>query len=240
MNKIAIVIPTYNELENIESLLLSISKFLPNSDVFIIDDTKKNEIQKLIIKKRIKVNYFHRKKSIGRGSAVLFGLKKALKKKKYKIFIEMDADHSHNPNELKKNIDYFKKKKLDLLIASRYLSKSKIYNWSIFRRIMSILANFLANKTLGINLTDFTNGFRFYSERSVKKITKKCGKISDGFILLSEIIVVLDSFSYNIDEIHTTFINREKGKSNVGINLIIDSFIGLIKLASNKKKYQSN
>ena len=56
MNKIAIVIPTYNELENIESLLFLISKFLSNSDVFIIDDTKKNEIQKLLIKKRIKVN----------------------------------------------------------------------------------------------------------------------------------------------------------------------------------------
>ena len=62
MNKIAVVIPTYNELENIESLLLLISKFLPNSDVFIIDDTKKNEIQKLLKKKRIKVNYFNRKK----------------------------------------------------------------------------------------------------------------------------------------------------------------------------------
>ena len=230
MNKIAIVIPTYNELENIESLLLSISKFLPNSDVFIIDDTKKNEIQKLIIKKRIKVNYFHRKKSIGRGSAVLFGLKKALKKKKYKIFIEMDADHSHNPNELKKNIDYFKKKKLDLLIASRYLSKSKIYNWSIQRRIFSKLANLLAKIFLQIKISDYTNGFRIYSRKATKTIIKDCGNIGDGFIVLSEILLKIHQSKLKIDEIHSIFTNRVRGESSVNISLILQSFFGLIKL----------
>ena len=87
--------------------------------------------------------YFHRTNSFGRGSAVIYGLKKAIKLKKI-FFIEMDSDFSHNPNELKRNINIFKRKNLDLLIASRYLDKSKISNWSISRRIFSKLANFLA------------------------------------------------------------------------------------------------
>ena len=170
MKNIAVVIPTYNELENIERLVKEIKKNIKTCTIFIVDDTKNENIGKLIIKKKIKAKYFHRKKKSGRGSAIIYGLKKAFKDKKNEIFIEMDADFSHDPKELKKNIDIFKKKKLDLLIASRYLKGSKIINWSLSRRIFSKLSNFLAKKLLNIFLQDFTNGFRIYSKRSTQKI----------------------------------------------------------------------
>ena len=235
MNNIAIIIPTYNELENIEKLILEIKKKVPESKIFIIDDSKTQEIGELIKSKNIKVSYFHRENESGRGSAVIYGLNKAIKENKYQIFIEMDADFSHDPNELLRNIDFFINKKLDLLIASRYLPGSKIINWNLSRRVLSKMSNFLARNLLKIPLNDFTNGFRIYSSRSVEKIISSCGNIGDGFILLSEIIVVIKNNYMKIDEIKTNFINRERGESSVNFKLIIESLYGIIKLAIIKK-----
>ena len=120
----------------------------------------------------------------------------------------MDADLSHDPAELKRNINFFLNNSLDLLIGSRYLKKSKITNWSLSRRIFSFLANFSAKKLLQIPITDFTNGYRIYSRRSVKKIIKNCGKIGDGFIILSEILVELYLNNFKIDEIHSKFVTE--------------------------------
>ena len=110
MKNIAVVIPTYNELENIEKLVKEIRKNIKKCTIYIVDDTKNKDIGKLIIKKKIKAKYFHRKKKSGRGSAVVYGLKKAFRDKKNEIFIEMDADFSHNPKELKKILRFLKSK----------------------------------------------------------------------------------------------------------------------------------
>jgi len=236
MDNIAIIIPTYNELDNIEKLVKEIKKNVPKCSIFIVDDSKKNDIGKLIVNKNIKAKYFHRKKKYGRGSAIVYGLKKAFKNKKNKIFIEMDADFSHDPKELNNNIKFFKKKKLDLLIASRYLKDSEIVNWSLSRRIFSRLSNFLARNLLQIILHDFTNGFRIYSKRSTKKIIQKCGNIGDGFIILSEIIVVLHNNHYKIDEVSSKFVNRKRGESSVNTSLIFASLFGLLKLVFIKYK----
>ena len=236
MKKIAIIIPTFNELDNIEDLINKISKNIPESSIFIIDDTKDPDIGNLITLKNLKAKYFHRENSKGRGSAVLFGLNEALKENEFDIFVEMDADFSHNPDELRKNIEKIIKSDLDLLIASRYLKNSKIINWSLQRRVLSKFSNFLARILLGIKLNDFTNGFRFDSKKASEKITKKCGNIGDGFILLSEIIVVLNNNSFKIEETDTIFINRVRGESSVNIRLVLASLYGIIKLFFIKNK----
>ncbi len=123
-----------------------------------------------------------------------------------------------------------------MLISSRYLRNSKILNWTLSRRIFSILSNLLARIFLKIEITDFTNGFRFYSIRSAKKILKKCGNIGDGFIILSEIIVVIKNSNFKIDELSTTFVNRTRGESSVNLKLIFQSLFGLIKLSLIKHK----
>ena len=236
MSNIAIIIPTYNELDNIQRLVKEIKKNCNKCNIYIVDDTENDDIGKLITKKKIKTKYFHRKRKSGRGSAIIYGLKKAFKDKTNKIFIEMDADFSHDPKEIKKNLDTFKKKELDLLIASRYLKGSKIINWSLSRRIFSKLSNFLARNILNISLHDFTNGFRIYSKRSTKKIIQKCGNIGVGFIILSEIIVVLHNNNFKIDEVSTKFVNRERGQSSVNFSLVVASFFGLMKLFFIKSK----
>ena len=236
MKKIAIIIPTYNEADNIKKLIQKIQKNINNVVLYIIDDSPKPEIGKIIDSNFKEVNYFFRKNKKGRGSAVLYGISKALKNKKINLIIEMDADFSHNPNELKRKINYFKNRNLDMLIASRYLKSSKIVNWSLSRRIFSLLSNILARFFLKINIKDFTNGFRFYSIRSAEKIVKKCGNIGGGFIILSEIIVVIYNNHFKIEELPTTFVNRTRGKSSVTLKLIIQSFLGLIKLTFIKNK----
>ena len=235
MSKIVVIIPAYNEDENIVRLSKKILKYIPQALIYIIDDTKETTVEKFF-KKNSKVKYILRKGKRGRGSAVLYGLKKSKKNKKCKIFIEMDADFSHNPNEIKKNLNFFKKNNLDLLISSRYLKESKIFNWSFSRRIFSFLANFLAKILLNIGVSDYTNGFRIYSRKSVELITKKCGNIGDGFIVLSEILLIIKIFNLKIDEVPSIFVNRKRGESSVNFKLIIQSFMGLVKLFFIKQK----
>jgi dolichol-phosphate mannosyltransferase len=241
MPEINIIIPTYNEENNISKLLKLIIKKLPNCKITIVDDSKNNNIGIILKKEKFRndIKYIHRKNSKGRGSAVLFGFKKRLKKNTQQIFIEMDADFSHNPSELKKNIKLFINKKSDLLIASRYLPNSKIFNWSLSRRIFSKLSNILAKTILKINITDYTNGFRIYSKEATKLIVKKCGKIGDGFIVLSEILLILNINKFKIDEVSSVFINRIRGESSVNFKLIVQSLLGLIKLFFIKKNYRN-
>ena len=238
VNQIAIIIPTFNEEKNIERLIKNIKRYVGNILIIVVDDSNNNKISTIIKKKKLDILYFNRGKKAGRGSAIIFGLKKLLTKKKIKAFIEMDADFSHNPAELKRNINFFFNNSLDLLIASRYLKRSKIINWSLSRKILSSLANFLARNLLQIPVTDFTNGFRIYSRRSAKKIINNCGKIGDGFIILSEILVVLHLNKFKINEIHSKFVNRIRGESSVDFKLILQSFVGLIKIYLKKRKLE--
>ncbi len=229
MKKFVIIVPAFNEKENLLNLTKKIFKYLPSCNIYIVDDTKdKSQLPK--IQKSSKVKYFLRKNKKGRGSAIIFGLKKAIRSKRFDYFIEMDADLSHRPEELKKNIRLLIDKKFDLIIASRYLKKSKILNWPFSRTILSKLSNLLAKILLNIDVSDYTNGYRFYSKRSAKLITNKCGKIGDGFIILSEILLIISKKKYKIGETHSTFINRKRGESSVNLKLILNSFWGLIKL----------
>jgi dolichol-phosphate mannosyltransferase len=231
---VAIIIPCYNEEENISTLIRLIKKKI-KAYIIIVDDSPNDFTKKLIYKKK-NIYYFKRKGKLGRGSAVLFGLKKAIIFKKVNLFIEMDADLSHSPNELSANINYFKKSSLDLLVASRYLKNSQIINWPISRRIFSFLANFFAKVLLKIPVSDYTNGFRIYSKRAANIIINRAGKIGDGFIILSEILLIIHNNKLRISEIKSKFVNRARGQSSINFKLIKESFVGLIKLYLIKKK----
>ena len=150
----------------------------------------------------------------------------------------MDADMSHSASELKRNISFFYKNSLDLLIGSRYLKSSKIINWPLSRRILSRLSNILARFLLDVPISDYTNGYRFYSKPAVKTIIAKCNKTGGGFIILSEIILVLWKNGFKISEIKSIFRNRIRGESSVNIKLIIESLLGLLKLYLIKKSYK--
>ena len=115
---IGIIIPTFNEKENIFKLSKKLLKLHKNAIIFIVDDTKIYNFKKEFTKIK-NIQYIHRVNKKGRGSAVLDGLRIASKNKKIKIFVEMDADFSHKPEELKRNLDKFIKDDLDLLISRK-------------------------------------------------------------------------------------------------------------------------
>lgn len=232
---ISIIIPTYNEKDNIKNLIHAINLKLDIEKILIIDDS----ISKVIaeeVKNFKNVEYIFRGKKLGRGSAVLDGLKYSLQNYKNEIFIEMDADFSHDPKELIKNLTLFNLNKCDLLIASRYLKESTIVNWPYSRKILSFLANKLAKLLLKVPVTDYTNGYRIYSKPAVIHILKNCGNVGDGFIILSEILVELYYNNFKVMETYSKFINRIKGTSSVSLKEIINSLIGLIKIYKLKKK----
>ena len=97
----------------------------------------------------------------------------------------------------------------------------------------------LAKAILNIDVKDYTNGFRIYSKKATYLITKKCGKIGDGFIVLSEILLILNINKFKIHEVSTVFVNRKRGESSVNLRLVLQSFIGLIKLFLIKKNYKN-
>ena len=231
MKKIGIVIPAFNEDKNIINLIKQIKKRI-NCPILIVDDSTNQNTKKLLSKNKFKnVKYYHRGKKLGRGSAVIFGFRKLLKiKKDVNCLIEMDADMSHSPGELKRNIAYFYKNSFGLLIGSRYLPKSKIINWPLSRRILSKLSNRLAKFLLEAPVYDYTNGYRFYSKEAARTIIKKCKNTGGGFIILSEIILILWKNGFKIGEIRSIFKNRIRGESSVNLSLVIESFLGLIKL----------
>ena len=123
MMSIAIIIPAYNETENLKNLVTKINQNLNNCEIYIIDDSKTNEGEKTLEQFK-NINYIFRGKKLGRGSAVLLGIAKCIEKK-FDIYIEMDADFSHNPDELEEKIKKFIQSKADILIASRYLKNVK-------------------------------------------------------------------------------------------------------------------
>ena len=233
--KIGFILPCYNEFENIFILIKQIKKIFNNSLIIVIDDSSTNEIKNKITKYK-KIKYFKRKVKSGRGSAILFGMKKILQVSNIDLIVEMDTDLSSHPKELPKNIKYFKRKKLDLLVMSRYLKKSKIINWPLKRRIFSFLSNKLAKFLLRVNVSDYTMGYRIYSRSATKHVVNNCGKVGDGFIVLSEILSELNSNNFSIADTKTVFINREKGDSSVNLKLIYESLIGIFKIYYNSRK----
>ena len=124
---IAIVVPAYKEAKNIENLVKSILEVLKNPFIVIVDDSPNNEIEN-IIKVFNNIHYVYRGKKLGRGSAIIEGMKIIIKKKEIDKIIEMDADLIHDPKEIKGNLKIFENNNLDLLISSRYLKQSKIIN----------------------------------------------------------------------------------------------------------------
>ena len=233
--KVGFVLPAYNEHENIFELLKQIDLVFNNKVILIIDDSTNNKTKdKIYLKKDLQ--YFKRASKLGRGSAVLYGLKTLLKNEEINFFVEMCTDLADDPKELPDNIKYFLENKLDLLVMSRYLKGSKIINWTIKRKLFSFLANKFAKSLLKVPVSDYTNGYRIYSRKAAAQMVKNCGKISFDFIALSETLVELYIDNLRIGEIKTTFTNREKGESTMNLKLILDSFFGLLKLYINRRK----
>jgi len=228
--KTVIIIPTYNERDNIKELIPAIFFIIPQAVVVIVDDNSPDATSAEVWRLKKKYSNLHlvkRKKKAGRGSAVIEGFKYAHEHINAQIYIEMDADFSHDPKELAQLIKLSKPK--TIVLASRYVAGSKIINWPISRRLTSHLANFLIRFVLGIPIKDNTNGLRCYSKEAVHLLINR-RFITQGHVLLSESAYLLYKNGFRYVEISTIFRNRIIGQSNATISEFINALKDLFRI----------
>jgi len=227
---ISIVIPSYNEVQNLAILFKGIDLELPGSKIIVVDDSRPAENAKLkkIVGNRKDIVLISRLKKAGRGSAVMDGFRQALKDRKMRYVFEMDSDLAHDPKEFKR---FLQKRdgSIGLIIGSRYLPGGKIINIAPNRTIMSRLINKFLYYWLGMHLTDHTSGFRLYNRKAVVFLTG--AKIeSKGFIALSETAYKLFLAGFKIKEVPITWNFRIYGKSNVNLRELFNSLTFVIKM----------
>lgn len=230
MMKTVVVIPAFNESENIIKLITEIEKFDFITKIVVVDDSP-NTLTLNIFQQTsfTKTKLIQRNYKQGRGSAVLRGMYELITED-FKYLVEMDADFSHSPNEIRNLLSTAEENGAHCVIASRYVHGSKIINWPLSRKIFSKMANKLAKKVIKTHINDYTNGFRIYKKEAVEIIIENCGRIGDGFIILSEIIKVLYKSNLQILEVKTVFINRIRGESSLTFKEIKNSLNGLLML----------
>lgn len=216
--KIAIVVPTYNERENINLLIQKIFKIFNkkkiNGDVIIIDDSSTDgtakEVKKL--QKKFPLILIERKRKFGLGSAYVEGFKNAIKTNS-DIILVMDADLSHKPEEIPKFLDKINSG-YDMVIGSRNINSAKYITKSKFRKFLSIAGNFIGKHIAGINMSDLTSGYRAYHKRIFDRI--KPEKIeSFGYEFQLEILARVKKEGFKISEVPIVFRCRYKGKSKL-------------------------
>lgn len=224
-----VVIPTFNEAENIAALIKDLLNINTTLQVVVVDDNSPDGTGKIVDEvaaNHKRVNCIHRQGKGGRGAACLAGFHYALDNGADLVF-EMDADYSHDPNEIPLFLD--KIQDYDMVLGSRYAKQSEIVNWGIMRRIFSRFANAYAKFFLRIPITDYTNGYRCYRKRTFDFISYD--EIdAKGYIVLSEVAVQLYRKGLAIGEIPTRFVNRTRGESNLSIKEITNAFTSVLRL----------
>ena len=228
MSGTLIVIPTFNERENINPLLKSIFSQKIAVDVLILDDNSPDGTKKVVLenKKKYKdrLHLINREKKEGLGKAYIEGFKWALKKK-YKKIIQMDADLSHPPEKL---IDIFNELELyDYVIGSRYINGIRVLNWPLNRIMLSIGASWYVNLITRLPVKDPTAGFVGYNRTSL--LSLNLDKIMFvGYAFQIEMKFKLWKLGYNFKEIPITFKNRTKGESKMNSSIISEAIFGVI------------
>ena len=207
---ISIIIPTFKEKENIKNLINLIKSEIETSKIIIVDDSPIEEIKNEISNLN-NVNYIYRGKKLGRGSAVIEGLNFSQENFNSEIFVEMDADLSHDPKELKEFIHNVKK--YPFVIGSRYMTGGKCLMKGK-RLLLSKLGNMLIRNILRINLTEFTTSYRGFNLKELKNFHLNKVK-TKGYSFFMGTVFEIYKMKFAIKEIPIIFRDREKGYSKI-------------------------
>jgi dolichol-phosphate mannosyltransferase len=227
-----IIIPTYNEAENIEAVINKILSLDDNNSILVVDDNSPDgtsNIVKNLKKDNIdKVFLITRDKKDGLGAAYKEGFKWALKKK-YSYIFEMDADLSHNPIEIKNLKRLLINDECDLAIGSRYLKGVSVVNWPLSRIFLSYFANIYVRIITSMPVKDSTSGFVGYSNEALSSLNIDKIKFN-GYAFQIEMKFKIWKKKFKLREHQIIFVNREHGKSKMNKNIIFEAIIGVIKL----------
>jgi len=225
-----IIIPTYNEILNIEAIIRVSLMIEGNFDVLIIDDNSPDgtahKVKELQNKFPLRLHMIEREGKLGLGTAYIAGFKWALEKG-YQYIFEMDADFSHNPEDLIKLYYTCKDDGADLAIGSRYISGVNVVNWPIGRVIMSYYASKYVRIVTGMNIMDTTAGFKCYKRKVLETI--EFDKIRfKGYAFQIEMKYTAFKFGFKIVEVPIIFTDRKKGKSKMSGGIFNEALWGVI------------
>jgi dolichol-phosphate mannosyltransferase len=236
--KSLIVLPSYNESQNIVRLIDAILNLSNNYFIVLVDDNSPDRTFEIVkeykstldAKMSDRLNLILRSSKDGRGGAVWEGLKWGIQNSNYNFecFIEMDCDYSHNPKYLACGINLINKQN-DVVLASRYPDGQTI-GWPLRRIILSFISNMICRIMIKWNIGDYTNGYRFYNKKSVK-ILLESNMIHKGYINLSESLAILMKHNSKVSSFPITFINRQEGKSNTDFRELLNSFIAIFQIS---------
>lgn len=237
--KIVIVIPTYNEKENIQELLKQVFAFgISDLHVLVVDDNSPDGTGHVVeeLRKRYKnLHVLHRKEKQGLGPAYVAGFQWALRQGAEYI-LQMDADLSHDP----KRIHAFLKaaQEYDMILGSRYIRGGRIENWNFFRRFISRFGNFYARIILKIPIRDLTGGFKCYRRKVLERLDLQ--NISSlGYNFQIEITFMAYQKGVSIKELPIVFTERRHGRSKFDARIIGEAFWKILLLRFKKHADQT-
>lgn len=232
--KILLITPTYNERENIKNLIDRISaQNIPGLEILVVDDNSPDgtaEVVASISTINPLVHLLRRKNKKGLGPAYLDGFSWALKNN-FDLIIQMDADLSHNPDDLKRFIATARN--FDFVVGSRYISGGSIKNWQKSRKLLSAFGNWYARKILGINIKDFTGGYNAWRTIIFNKVGLDKIK-SNGYSFLSELKYRAAKNGFSFTEIPIIFYERREGRSKMSFSIMFEAVWRIIKLKIDK------
>ncbi|HET8844776.1 MAG TPA: polyprenol monophosphomannose synthase [Ktedonobacteraceae bacterium] len=221
--KTLIIIPTYNELENLPSLIKEIFVYAPTTDILVVDDNSPDGTgaqADTMSKEDPRIHVIHRSQKSGLGTAYIAGFKFAIAHG-YDAAFEMDADFSHDPRFLP---DFLAKiEHADLVIGSRYIPGGSTPNWSFGRRLISGCGNIYARTVLGMHIHDCTAGFRCY-RRAVLEAIELDTIQSQGYGFQVEMAYRAQKLGFRIEETPIVFMDRRVGKSKMSKAIVIEGF----------------
>lgn len=231
--KYSILLPTYNERENLPIIVWMIVKSMTEADydfeIIIIDDGSPDgtleaakQLEKIYGSTKIVLR--PREKKLGLGTAYIHGIKHATGD----FIIIMDADLSHHPKYIPQFIKKQKEGDFDLVSGTRYIGSGGVNGWDFKRKLISRGANYLTQILLRPGASDLTGSFRLYKKDVLQKLVESC--VSKGYVFQMEMIVRARRLGYKIGEVPITFVDRLYGESKLGGNEILQFVKGLLYL----------
>ena len=244
-----VIIPTYNEKENIEAIINAVFSLPEEFDVLIVDDNSPDNtseiVSKLIADKATlgksfsqNLHLITRKGKLGLGTAYIEGFHFGLDNN-YEYLFEMDADFSHNPNDLIKLYSACHNDGADMAIGSRYVTGVNVVNWPMGRVLMSYLASSYVRFITGMPIRDATAGFKCYSRTVLKTLDLDNIKFI-GYAFQIEMKFDTWKHGFKIKEVPIIFTDRTKGQSKMSSGIFKEAVLGVIKLKISSwfKKYK--
>ena len=231
-----VIIPTYNEIENIESIVRAVLSLHRPFDVLVIDDNSPDGTAEKVIALQPEFSnrlfLEKRQKKSGLGTAYVHGFKWALSRN-YQFIFEMDADFSHNPNDLEKLYDACHFGTADLAIGSRYVTGVNVVNWPLSRVLMSYFASVYVKMITGMKIHDATAGFVCYKKEVLESVDLDRIKFI-GYAFQIEMKYRAFAKKFKIVEVPIIFTDRTKGQSKMSNAIITEAVFGVISLRIRK------